>query len=128
MKADELPELPPSKLQLWELRFVDSNADGLSPRIRIDPSVATSKRAAPIEGSQVNPKPAAEPASPPPTSEKSLILQALQMQIAVQIPSLTPPSPSKTSCFRSERRQPPSQAQRKPHPGPWVGARVPISP
>jgi len=82
MKADELPELPPSKLQLWELRFVDSNADGLSPRIRIDPSVATSKRTKPDEASPVSAKTVPEPANPPPTSEKSLILQALQMQIA----------------------------------------------
>lgn len=81
----ELPELPPSKVQLWELVYIDGNSDLLGPRIWIDPTAASQPKTS-------EPTPQAAPAAPqqekarqpdptPPLGAE-VILRAFEAQIS----------------------------------------------
>ena len=83
--ADDLPELPASKISLWELVFIDGNSDLLGPRIWIDPSQAAAQpKAEPAQQSHpAAPQEAKAPRSEPmPGAAQDVVLRAFELQIS----------------------------------------------
>lgn len=84
LEADDLPELPASKISLWELVFIDGNSDLLGPRIWIDPSQAAAQpKAEPAQQSHpAAPQEAKAPRSEPmPGNMQDVLLKAFELQI-----------------------------------------------